>query len=73
MQMSNPNVQAVALSMKDTLGTEYNVISSTPQWHIGEGATENVIVCNKTFAPPELYAEFFTDFVKSYEVRGYKP
>lgn len=49
MQMSNPNVQAVALSMKDTLGTEYNVISSTPQWHIGEGATENVIVCNKTF------------------------
>lgn len=61
MQMSNPNVQAVALSMKDTLGTEYNVISSTPQRHIGEGA------------PPELYAEFFTDFVKSYEVRGYKP
>lgn len=43
------NVQAVALSMKAPLGPEYNVISSTPQWHIGEGATENVIVCNKTF------------------------
>lgn len=43
------NVQAVALSMKDTLGTGYNVISSTPQWHIADGATENIIVCNKTF------------------------